>query len=97
MTPTTINQALKRLGFSGTGTIGFSAHGFRGTAATLLYEKGYPPDVIERQLAHAERNNVKAAYNHAQYMPQRKKMMQEWADFVDLLQPQKAKSTDSKS
>lgn len=87
MTPTTINQALKRVGFSGAGTIGFSAHGFRGTAATILYEKGYRSEVIEKQLSHAERNQVKAAYNQAQYLAERKTMMQDWADYVDTLRP----------
>lgn len=87
MTATTINQALKRIGFSGVGTIGFSAHGFRGTAATILYEKGYRSEAIEKQLAHAERNQVKAAYNQAQYLGERKVMMQGWADYVDTLRP----------
>ena len=85
MTPTTINQALKRIGFSGTGTIGFSAHGFRGTAATILYEKNYRTEVIEKQLAHAERNKTKASYNQAQYLQERVKMMQDWADCISEL------------
>jgi integrase len=46
-----------------------TGHGFRSTASTILNEQGFSPDVIERQLAHAERNNVRAAYNHAQYLP----------------------------
>ncbi len=87
MTPTTINQALKRLGFSGSGSIGFSAHGFRGTAATLLHELGYQPEIIERQLAHSERSQVKAAYNQAEYLPARTVMMQEWADYIDSIRP----------
>lgn len=90
MTATTINQALKRVGFSGAGTIGFSAHGFRGTASTILYEKEYRSEIIEKQLAHSEKNKSKAAYNHAQYLPARKIMMQEWADYVDTLRPIKA-------
>lgn len=85
MTPTTINQALKRIGFCGTGTVGFSAHGFRGTASTILYEKGYRSEVIEKQLAHAERSQTKAAYNQAEYLTERKTMMQEWGDFVDTI------------
>jgi len=90
MTATTINQALKRLGFSGKGTIGFSAHGFRGTATTLLHEGGkYRSEAIERQLSHAEGNKVKAAYNKAQYLPERQKMMQDWSDYVDTLRPEK--------
>ena len=85
MTATTINQALKRIGFSGTGTVGFSAHGFRGTASTILYEKGYRSEVIEKQLAHAEKSQTKAAYNQAEYLIERKKMMQEWGDFIDTI------------
>jgi hypothetical protein len=52
-------------------------------ASTLLNEQGYPPDVIELQLAHAERNKVRAAYNKAQRLPERRKMMQAWADYLD--------------
>ena len=85
MTPTTVNRALERMGFNGKDGIGFSAHGFRATASTLLNEMGYRSDVIERQLAHAERDKVRASYNHAEYMDERKAMMQEWSDFVDLV------------
>lgn len=77
----TINQALEIMGFNGKGTIGFSAHGFMATASTLLHELGYRPDVIERQLAHTEANQVKAAYNHAAYLVERREMMQAWGDF----------------
>ncbi len=83
MTATTLNRALERMGFNGKGTIGFSAHGFRATASTLLHERGYRPELIEKQLAHSERNKVKAAYNQAQYLGERREMMQEWADFID--------------
>ena len=62
-----------------------TVHGFRGMASTLLNEQGYRSDVIEAQLAHGERNNIRAAYNHAQYLPERRKMMQEWADYLDSL------------
>lgn len=87
MTPTTINQVLKRLGVSGKGSIGFSAHGFRGTAATILYEKKFRTEVIEKQLSHAERNQVKASYNQAQYMEERRVMMQIWSDYIDERRP----------
>jgi integrase len=60
-----------------------SGHGFRSMASTLLNEQGWNQDAIERQLAHAERNNVRAAYNYAEFMPERKKMMQAWADYLD--------------
>lgn len=79
----TLNKALKKLGFNGKGTIGFSGHGFRGTASTILNETGFRADVIERQLAHAERNQVRASYNHADYMEERRAMMQRWADLID--------------
>jgi len=62
-----------------------SAHGFRTTASTLLNEQGWSPDAIERQLAHTSRNKVRAAYNRAQYLEERKKMMQAWADYLDSL------------
>ncbi len=83
MTATTLNRALERLGFAGKDGIGFSAHGVRGTFSTLLNELGYRPDVIERQLAHVDRNAVRAAYNQAQYLPERQVMMQQWADLCD--------------
>jgi integrase len=58
-------------------------HGFRSTASTLLNEQGKNRDWIERQLAHGERDGVRAAYNYADYLPQRKIMMQEWGDYVE--------------
>jgi integrase len=83
MTATTLNRALERMGFNGRGTIGFSAHGFRATASTILNELGYRPEVIDRQLAHKERNKVRASYNQAEYLQERRGMMQQWADLVD--------------
>lgn len=77
----TILYALYRLGYHSRMT----GHGFRGLASTMLHEQGFNPDVIERQLAHAERNKVRAAYNHAQYLPERRRMMQHWADHLDQL------------
>jgi integrase len=71
--------ALYRMGYHSKAT----GHGFRATASTILNEHGFMPDVIERQLAHCERNKVRAAYNHAQYLPERRKMMQWWADYLD--------------
>jgi integrase len=75
----TPGATLRRMGYKGIHT----AHGFRTTASTLLHEQGFDSDKIERQLAHAERNAVKAAYCHAEYLPERKKMMQAWADYLD--------------
>ncbi|MDR2214633.1 MAG: integrase arm-type DNA-binding domain-containing protein [Nevskiaceae bacterium] len=76
----TINVALRSMGYSNTEMTG---HGFRAMASTLLNEQGFPPDVIELQLAHAERNEVRAAYNRAKRIPERRKMMQAWADYLD--------------
>ena len=78
----TINAALRRLGYSHDEQTG---HGFRTMASTLLNEQGFAPDVIELQLAHTERNKVRAAYNKAQRLPERRKMMQAWADYLDRL------------
>ena len=74
--------ALYRMGYKGKMT----GHGFRAVASTLLNETGFTPDAIERQLAHCERNEVRGAYNRAEYLPERKKMMQFWADHLDKLQ-----------
>lgn len=81
MSNNTILGALKRMGYGGRMT----GHGFRGVASTLLHELGHRHDIIELQLAHQERNEVSAAYNFATYLPQRRKMMQEWADHLDHL------------
>jgi len=83
ITATTINRALERMGFLGQGTIGFSGHGFRSTASTMLNEAGFRPDIIEKQLAHEERNGVRDSYNRATYLPERRAMMQKWADMID--------------
>lgn len=76
----TVNAALRRLGYP---KEEMSGHGFRAMASTLLNEQGYPPDVIELQLAHKERNKVRAAYNRATRMAERRAMMQSWADYLD--------------
>ena len=78
----TINAALRRLGYTKDEMTG---HGFRSMASTLLNEQGWNRDHIERQLAHAERNKIRAAYNYADYLPERRKMMQAWADYLDTL------------
>lgn len=80
MSENTVNAALRRLGYR---QEAFTGHGFRSMASTLLHEQGFPTDVIERQLAHAERNKVKAAYNRAEHLPERRRMMQHWADYLD--------------
>ena len=83
MSENTVLAALRRLGYDNTEMTG---HGFRSMASTLLNEQGYNRDAIERQLAHSERNSVRAAYNYAEYLPERRKMMQEWADYLENLQ-----------
>lgn len=80
MSENTVNAALRRLGYSKEEMTG---HGFRSMASTILNEQGWPSDAIERQLAHRPRNKVRAAYNHAQHLPERRKMMQAWADYLD--------------
>lgn len=81
----TMLNALRRMGYEKNE---MCTHGFRSMASTLLNEQGYNRDWIERQLAHGERDEVRAAYNYAQYLPERKKMMQEWADYLDTLRKQ---------
>jgi len=78
----TVNGALRRLGYAKEDMTG---HGFRAMASTLLHENQWPSHLIELQLAHVETNSVKAAYNHAQYMAERFKMMQWWADHLESL------------
>lgn len=78
----TVNAALRRLGYAQDELTG---HGFRSMASTLLNEMGWDKDWIERQLAHSERNSVRAAYNFADFLPQRQMMMQAWADYLDQL------------
>ncbi len=80
MSENTVNAALRRLGYDKATMCG---HGFRAMASSILNEQGWPPDVIERQLAHAERNKVRRVYNRAQYLPERRRMMQHWADYLD--------------
>ena len=80
MSENTIRVALRSMGYTNDD---MCPHGFRGMASTILYENNFPSDFVERQLAHAERNKVKAAYNHAEYLPQRRDMMQWYADWLD--------------
>ena len=78
----TVNFALRSMGYSGEEITG---HGFRAMASTCLNEQGFPPDIIELQLAHSERNEVRAAYNRAKRIPERRALMQCWADYLDKL------------
>lgn len=79
MSKNTLLFALYRMGYRGRMT----GHGFRAVASTILNEMGFDADVIERQLAHAERNKVRAAYHRSEYLPERRRMMQQWADYLD--------------
>jgi integrase len=81
MSNNTILAALKRMGYAGRMT----GHGFRGLASTILHEQGYPHHIIELQLAHQERDQVAAAYNHATYLRERRAMLKAWADHLDKL------------
>ena len=80
MSSNAILSALRRMGYA---KDEMSGHGFRSMASTLLNEQGWNRDAIERQLAHAEKNRVRAAYNYAEFIPERKKMMQAWADYLE--------------
>ena len=80
MSSNAVLSALRRMGYA---KDEMSGHGFRSMASTLLNEQGWNRDAIERQLAHSDRNSVRAAYNYAEFMPERKKMMQAWADYLD--------------
>jgi integrase len=79
MTDTGLRQAVAYLGWSGK----YSPHATRTTGSTRLNEMGYPGDWIERQLAHVEPNAVRRTYNHAEHLPERRRMMQSWADYLD--------------
>ena len=81
MPTATLRNAVAKMGFSDR----FSPHGARGTFSTMCNEAGYRSDVIERQLAHAERNKVRASYNQAEYMPERREMMEQWANTLDAI------------
>lgn len=85
MSANCINVALRSMGFPNSE---MTWHGFRSLASTQLHEIGWNDCWIETQLAHADRNKVGSAYNHAKYLPQRRVMMQGWADYLDRLRVQ---------
>jgi integrase len=76
-----LNTALRRMGY---GREAMTAHGFRAMAATTLSEQSWASEVIERQLAHVDKNRVRAAYQRSELLAERRKMMQAWADFLDM-------------
>jgi len=79
MSENTVNNAIRKMGYEAR----LTGHGIRGTISTALNEKGYNEDWIEAQLSHVGENKVRGAYNHAEYVEQRRVMMQEWADYLD--------------
>jgi integrase len=81
MSNNTMLFVLYRMGYHGRATV----HGFRAMASTALNEMGFRPDVIERQLAHQEQNAVRAAYNRAEYLKERRAMMLHWANHLDAM------------
>lgn len=85
----TINNALLAMGYNARELVG---HGFRSVASTLLNEQGWAPDVIETQLAHAPADSVRAAYNRAAWLDDRRRMLQAWADYLDQLKAQAGRS-----
>ena len=84
-----INNALRAMGYNARELVG---HGFRSVASTLLNEQGWAPDVIETQLAHAPADSVRAAYNRAAWLDDRRRMLQAWADYLDQLKAQAGRS-----
>ncbi|GKW23862.1 integrase [Pectobacterium carotovorum subsp. carotovorum] len=82
MSEASINQVLKRIGYHGKAT----GHGFRHTMSTILHEQGYNTAWIELQLAHVDKNTIRGTYNHAQYLEQRRGMLQWYGDFIDGLE-----------
>lgn len=82
ISPETLRAAIRRLGIS---KDQFTTHGFRGMASTRLHELGFRTEIIEAQLSHIDRNSIRSAYNHAQYLQDRRDMMQQWSDYLDNL------------
>jgi integrase len=85
MSENTINAALRRLGYSNEEMTG---HGFRALASTCLNEQGWSPDLIELQLAHSDKDRIRAVYNRSKKLPERRRMMLAWADYLDTLRAQ---------
>jgi len=83
ITPDSLRNAIRNIGIS---KEEFTTHSFRSMASTRLNELSYKGDIIEMQLSHAPKDKIRSAYNHAEYLPERKKMMQEWSDYLDKLQ-----------
>lgn len=82
----TLLKVIKIMGYEGNNKI--TPHGFRHTASTILNENRFNSDVIERQLAHVDKNKIRGTYNHAEYLDDRRKMMQWYSDHMDKLKEQ---------
>ena len=91
MSPSTLNMMLKRMNYDGI----LTPHGMRATASTILNELGFRGELIERQLSHVERNEVRRAYNHAEFIDDRRAMMQSWADYIDQVQAKSAVAVEN--
>lgn len=92
MSENTLNAALRRLGYTNDE---MTSHGFRRTASTRLNEMGWNRDWVERQLSHIDPNQVRSAYNAAEYLPDRRRMMQAWADYLDELRAKPLANLDA--
>jgi integrase len=92
MNASTLNMMFKRMGYDGL----LTPHGLRATASTILNESGFRGDIIERQLSHVERNEVRRAYNHAEFIDDRRAMMQYWADYIDSARTAKMNTVEAK-
>ena len=90
ITPDSLRNAIRKLGIE---KEEFTTHSFRSMASTRLNELGFKGDIIEKQLAHTEGNKVRDAYNHAEYLSERRKMMQDWSNYLDKLQNKTSVST----
>ncbi|MFK1548789.1 tyrosine-type recombinase/integrase [Pseudomonas aeruginosa] len=88
MSENTVNAGLKRLGYEGR----LTGHGMRATISTALNELGYPKVWVDAQLSHADPNRISATYNHTEYVEQRRLMMQDWADRLDLFEKIRSRS-----
>lgn len=88
MSEASINQVLKRIGYNGKAT----GHGFRHTMNTIFHEQGYNTAWIELQLAHVDKNTIRGTYNHAQYLEQRREMLQWYAEYINGLSATKLKN-----
>ncbi|KAF0233433.1 MAG: hypothetical protein FD177_1703 [Desulfovibrionaceae bacterium] len=84
MSENTLNKALGKLGYKGE-VDNICIHGLRHMASTLLNEKGFREAAVDRQLAHTDKDKIRATYNHAEHLPERRRMMQVWADYLDSL------------